>query len=87
MILAGLDVVRLNFSHGTQEDHAQRIALIRKLRIETGKPITILQDLQAQITHWRACHGNFGVKGRPNCSLIFIQRAEPDTSGCNLYSL
>ncbi len=46
MILAGLDVVRLNFSHGTQEDHAQRIALIRKLRIETGKPITILQDLQ-----------------------------------------
>ncbi len=46
LIQAGLDVARLNFSHGTHEDHAERIASIRKLSVEENKPITILQDLQ-----------------------------------------
>jgi pyruvate kinase len=46
LIEAGLDVARLNFSHGTHEDHAARIAIVRKLSDELGKPITILQDLQ-----------------------------------------
>ncbi len=46
MILAGLDVARLNFSHGNQEEHAQRIASLRKLSKELGKPVSILQDLQ-----------------------------------------
>ena len=46
LIKAGLDVARLNFSHGTHEYHADRIASIRKLSAEANKPITILQDLQ-----------------------------------------
>lgn len=46
LIEAGMDVARLNFSHGNHEEHGQRIALIRKLSLELGKPITILQDLQ-----------------------------------------
>jgi pyruvate kinase len=46
MIKAGLDVARLNFSHGTHEEHAARIVSIRKLSTEANKPITILQDLQ-----------------------------------------
>ena len=46
MIKAGMDVARLNFSHGTHEDHHNRIQLIRKLSKELDKPITILQDLQ-----------------------------------------
>jgi pyruvate kinase len=46
LIEAGLDVARLNFSHGTHEYHAGLIALIRKLSIDTKKPVTILQDLQ-----------------------------------------
>lgn len=46
MIEAGMDVARLNFSHGTHADHAARIASLRKLSKEMGKPITILQDLQ-----------------------------------------
>ena len=43
---AGADVFRLNFSHGTHDDHAARIARIRKLEIETGRPVGILTDLQ-----------------------------------------
>jgi pyruvate kinase len=46
LIEAGLDVARLNFSHGTHEDHAARIAMLRRLSNEIGKPVTILQDLQ-----------------------------------------
>lgn len=46
LILAGLDVARLNFSHGTHDDHAARIRLIRELSAELNKPVSILQDLQ-----------------------------------------
>jgi len=46
MILAGLDVARLNFSHGTHADYAERIALIRRLSEKMNKPIAILMDLQ-----------------------------------------
>ncbi len=43
---AGVDVFRLNFSHGSHEDHAWRIAAIRALEDETGRPIAIMADLQ-----------------------------------------
>ena len=43
---AGADVFRLNFSHGSHDDHAARITTIRKLEIETGRPVGILTDLQ-----------------------------------------
>jgi pyruvate kinase len=46
LIEAGLNVARLNFSHGTHEDHAQIYARIRRLSKELGQPITIMQDLQ-----------------------------------------
>ena len=46
MINAGMDVARLNFSHGDHEEHMGRINLIRRLSDELQKPITILQDLQ-----------------------------------------
>ena len=43
---AGVDVFRLNFSHGTHEDHAARIATIRDLELQVGRPIGILADVQ-----------------------------------------
>lgn len=46
LIEAGLNVARLNFSHGTHADHAERIATIRQLSEELQKPIAILGDLQ-----------------------------------------
>lgn len=46
MIQAGMSVARLNFSHGSYEDHAQTIALIRAISAELDTPVTILQDLQ-----------------------------------------
>lgn len=46
LALAGMDVARLNFSHGSYEDHLARIELIRRVSKDIDKPIAILQDLQ-----------------------------------------
>jgi pyruvate kinase len=46
LFLAGVDTFRLNFSHGSQSDHAKVHAAIRALEAEVGRPIGILQDLQ-----------------------------------------
>lgn len=46
LVEAGLDVARLNFSHGTQAEHAERIQRIRAVSAALDKPVAILQDLQ-----------------------------------------
>ena len=46
LFLAGVDVFRLNFSHGIHEDHATVHKAIRDLEADVGRPIGILQDLQ-----------------------------------------
>ena len=46
MIQAGMDVARLNFSHGTYAEHGAAIALLRGGEARWGRPITIIQDLQ-----------------------------------------
>ena len=45
MMDAGMNVARLNFSHGTREAHAAKIVLIRQIAEEKNLPIAILQDL------------------------------------------
>src|SRR5579875_1815616 len=46
LVRAGLDVARLNFSHGSHEQKAELIAMVRKIAREEKKPICILADLQ-----------------------------------------
>lgn len=46
LILAGMDVARLNFSHGTHKDHAETVERVRKLSFELKTPVMVLQDLQ-----------------------------------------
>jgi len=45
LLQAGVDVIRLNFSHGTHDEHAQVIARVRRLAQQLQLPIAILQDL------------------------------------------
>ena len=45
MILAGVDVFRLNFSHGHRDEHGEVLAHIRSLSHELGQPVAVLQDL------------------------------------------
>ncbi|MEM9156310.1 MAG: pyruvate kinase [Cyanobacteria bacterium P01_F01_bin.33] len=46
MVRAGMNVARLNFSHGSYEDHARMVALLRSISAKLDTPITLLQDLQ-----------------------------------------
>jgi pyruvate kinase len=46
MIRAGVDLVRMNFSHGTAQDHMQRAATVRAAAVAVGRTVGILADLQ-----------------------------------------
>ena len=46
MIRAGVDVVRMNFSHGSAQDHIDRAALVREVAKRCGKEVAIMADLQ-----------------------------------------
>ncbi|MDB5903119.1 MAG: pyruvate kinase, partial [Betaproteobacteria bacterium] len=46
MIEAGLDVVRMNFSHGTAAEHKARVELVRSLAKRAGRAVGVLVDLQ-----------------------------------------
>ena len=46
MVRAGVDVVRLNFSHGTADDHLKRAALVKEIASKVGRTVAIMCDLQ-----------------------------------------
>ena len=46
LVEAGMDVARLNFSHGTHDDHLRALAAVRKASDFAGRPIGVLLDLQ-----------------------------------------
>ena len=46
LVESGINMVRLNFSHGTQKEHAARIKLIREVEKKTSQPLGILADMQ-----------------------------------------
>jgi len=46
MLAAGVDVVRLNFSHGAGSDHVERARLVREVARAQGREVSIMADLQ-----------------------------------------
>ncbi len=46
MVIKGLDFVRLNFSHGTEKEHLQRVRLIRTINKKMRRAVKIMQDLE-----------------------------------------
>jgi pyruvate kinase len=59
---AGVDVFRLNFSHGTPDDHRVRVAVLRAIEDEVGRPIAIIADLQGpKIRINTFHHGSLGL--------------------------
>ncbi|HEY5287407.1 MAG TPA: pyruvate kinase, partial [Solirubrobacteraceae bacterium] len=45
MVRAGMDVARLNYSHGTLDEHAETAERVREAASRAGRPVAILQDL------------------------------------------
>ncbi len=63
LFIAGANVVRLNFSHGTRESHLELAALVRKVADQLGKHIAILGDLQGpKIRIARFIHGSINLE-------------------------
>jgi pyruvate kinase len=46
LFLAGADVFRFNFSHGSHDEHGRRCEIVRQIERETGRPIAVMADLQ-----------------------------------------
>src|SRR5690606_8482810 len=46
LLLAGLDVARLNFSHGTADEHRERVRMLREISARLGRHTAIMGDLQ-----------------------------------------
>jgi pyruvate kinase len=46
LVQTGMDCARLNFSHGTHEQHAEAVRLLREVQEEVGRPVAIMADLQ-----------------------------------------
>src|SRR5471030_1752110 len=46
LVEAGMDVARLNFSHGTHDDHLRALTAVRKAAEHAGRPVGVLLDLQ-----------------------------------------
>jgi pyruvate kinase len=78
LIEAGATTLRLNFSHGTHEDHKRSIRLIRQVSFELNQPVGILQDLQGpKIRLGRFAEGPITLK--KGDSFILTSREVPGT--------
>jgi pyruvate kinase len=70
LIKAGMDVARLNFSHGTHEIHAQTIAMVHAAAAELGKTVGLLADLQGPKIRTGALAGGGSVDLRSGQQFI-----------------
>jgi len=77
LLLAGVDVVRLNFSHGKAQDHIDRAALVREAAARVGKPVALMADLQGpKIRVGKFADGRVMLEpGQP--FILDAQRTEP----------
>jgi pyruvate kinase len=85
LIRAGVDVVRLNFSHGKAQDHIDRANLVREVAAKVGKPVALMADLQGpKIRVGKFAEGKVMLEnGAP--FLLDAQRTEPgDVSAVGL---
>lgn len=77
LILAGMNVARLNFSHGEHATHANNIRMIRELSEELGRPVAILQDLQGpKIRTGQLKGGSMTIRRGERYTLIFGEKQE-----------
>ncbi|HLV95572.1 MAG TPA: pyruvate kinase [Candidatus Acidoferrales bacterium] len=80
LVEAGMDVARLNFSHGTPEEHASRVAVTRRASGRHQKPLAILADLQGPKIRTGPLEQGRPVQLRAGRRLIITTRSVPGTA-------
>lgn len=80
LMRVGMDVARLNFSHGTQAEHARTISRIRQSSGKQAKPIAILADLQGPKIRTGALEGGRPVMLRTGQTFTITSADIPGTS-------
>src|SRR5262252_9274101 len=79
MILHKVSVVRLNFSHGTAQDHIDRAAMVREAARRTGREVAIMADLQGpKIRVGKFAEGKVWLE--PGARFVLDTRGEPGTA-------
>jgi len=78
---AGMDVARINFSHGTLDEHAETIRCVRAVAARLGRPIAILQDLQGPKIRTGALTGGGPVTLRDGQPFIITTRPVAGDAG------
>ncbi len=84
MVLAGMNVARLNFSHGCYEEHEKRINMVKQVREEMKKPLAILLDTKGpeiRIKTFR--EGSIHLAAGQKFTL-YTEDVEGDTSGVSV---
>ncbi len=84
LIRSGLNVARLNFSHGTHEEHAARIASIRRIAGKVGLAVGILQDLQGPKIRVGALPAPLQLSEGETVNLYAANAAPPDGTSQNI---
>jgi pyruvate kinase len=79
LMTAGMDIARLNFSHGTHEEHAQAIALLKEARAQINQPLAIMLDTKGpEIRLGRVPKG--GIEVHPG-SKIVLSKSHDESDG------
>jgi len=77
LIEAGMNVARVNFSHGTQEDHAATIERLRRVSKRLDRPVAVLQDLQGPKIRTGTLAGGEAVELKDGAEFTLTTRAVP----------
>src|SRR6202522_1118099 len=79
MLRLGMDVARLNFSHGTHEDHARNIERLRRAADREGQSVCILHDLQGHTIRTGRLERHEPVEIKSGSTVIITPRDIPGT--------
>jgi len=74
LMLLGMDVARLNFSHGSHADHLKRIRTLRRVAAQLGRTVCILQDLQGPKIRTSTLRGHQPVELRRGAHVTIVSR-------------
>src|SRR4249919_4061231 len=71
LVRAGVNVVRMNFSHGTPEHHARRVEAVREVALRQGREVGVLADLQGpKIRIEKFAEGKVQLKAGDDFALV-----------------